>query len=155
MCLRDGQFVHARERDRFHGQSFWDFMKFLQERTRQESQRVVVICDNARYHHEKMDQAWSRWRRVSGVETLRNFPAWAVISAAWQAASHKMSAYPMKSRRVSGERNSALPAVNFLGEADEAQVRAAYPGPTWDRLRQIKAKYDPTNLLRLNQNIKP
>ena len=45
--------------------------------------------------------------------------------------------------------------VNFLGEADEAQVRAAYPGSTWDRLRQIKAKHDPTNLFRLNQNIKP
>jgi FAD/FMN-containing dehydrogenase len=45
--------------------------------------------------------------------------------------------------------------VNFLGEADEARVRAAYPGSTWDRLRQIKAKYDPTNLFRLNQNIKP
>ncbi len=45
--------------------------------------------------------------------------------------------------------------VNFLGEADEAQVRAAYPGSTWDRLRQIKAGYDPTNQFRLNQNIKP
>jgi FAD/FMN-containing dehydrogenase len=45
--------------------------------------------------------------------------------------------------------------VNFLGEADEAQVRAAYPGSTWDRLRQIKARYDPSNLFRLNQNIKP
>jgi FAD/FMN-containing dehydrogenase len=43
--------------------------------------------------------------------------------------------------------------VNFLGEADEAQVRAAYPGSAWDRLRQIKAKYDPTSLFRLNQNI--
>jgi hypothetical protein len=45
--------------------------------------------------------------------------------------------------------------VNFLGEADEAQVRAAYPGPTWDRLRQIKAKYDPTYLFCLNPDIRP
>ncbi len=36
--------------------------------------------------------------------------------------------------------------LNFLGEADEAQVRAAYPGSTWDPLHQIEAKYDPTNL---------
>jgi FAD/FMN-containing dehydrogenase len=45
--------------------------------------------------------------------------------------------------------------VNFLGDEGEARIRAAYPGPTWDRLRQIKARYDPTNLFRLNQNIPP
>jgi len=43
--------------------------------------------------------------------------------------------------------------VNFLGDVDQARVRAAYPGSTWDRLREIKARYDPTNLFRLNQNI--
>ena len=45
--------------------------------------------------------------------------------------------------------------VNFLGDEGEERVRAAYPGATWDRLRQIKARYDPTNLFRLNQNIPP
>jgi FAD/FMN-containing dehydrogenase len=45
--------------------------------------------------------------------------------------------------------------VNFLGDEGEARIHAAYPGPTWDRLRQIKARYDPTNLFRLNQNIPP
>jgi FAD/FMN-containing dehydrogenase len=45
--------------------------------------------------------------------------------------------------------------VNFLMDEGEARVRAAYPGPTWDRLRKIKATYDPTNLFRLNQNIPP
>jgi len=45
--------------------------------------------------------------------------------------------------------------VNFLGDEGEARVRAAYPGSTWDRLRAIKARYDPTNLFRLNQNIPP
>jgi FAD/FMN-containing dehydrogenase len=45
--------------------------------------------------------------------------------------------------------------VNFLAEEDEARVRAAYPGATWDRLVEIKGRYDPTNLFRLNQNIPP
>jgi hypothetical protein len=38
------------------------------------------------------------------------------------------------------------------------RLRAAinpYPGSTWDRLTAIKARYDPTNLFRLNQNIPP
>ena len=45
--------------------------------------------------------------------------------------------------------------VNFIGVEGEERVRAAYPGATWDRLRAIKAQYDPTNLFRLNQNIPP
>ena len=45
--------------------------------------------------------------------------------------------------------------VGFLGEEDEGTVRAAYPGPTWDRLRELKRRYDPNNLFRLNHNIPP
>lgn len=45
--------------------------------------------------------------------------------------------------------------VNFLGEDGAERIRAAYPGSTWDRLRHVKNRYDPTNLFRLNQNIVP
>jgi FAD/FMN-containing dehydrogenase len=46
--------------------------------------------------------------------------------------------------------------VNFagLGEEGEALVKSAY-GINYDRLASLKNKYDPTNLFRLNQNIKP
>ena len=45
--------------------------------------------------------------------------------------------------------------VNFLGDEGEERIRAAYPGSTWDRLAAVKARYDPSNLFRLNQNIVP
>ena len=45
--------------------------------------------------------------------------------------------------------------VNFLVDEGEARIRDAYPGTTWDRLRSIKRRYDPTNFFRLNQNIPP
>jgi FAD/FMN-containing dehydrogenase len=45
--------------------------------------------------------------------------------------------------------------VGFLADEGEERVRAAYPGSTWDRLAEIKARYDPDNLFRLNQNIPP
>jgi FAD/FMN-containing dehydrogenase len=45
--------------------------------------------------------------------------------------------------------------VNFLGDEGKEAVQAAYPGTTWDRLREVKRRYDPGNLFRLNQNIPP
>ena len=45
--------------------------------------------------------------------------------------------------------------VGFLGEEGEERIHEAYPGSTWERLEEIKGRYDPTNLFRLNQNIRP
>ncbi|HEY7846790.1 MAG TPA: FAD-binding oxidoreductase [Candidatus Limnocylindria bacterium] len=45
--------------------------------------------------------------------------------------------------------------VNFLVDEGEARVHDAYPAATWERLSRVKAKYDPGNLFRLNQNVPP
>lgn len=45
--------------------------------------------------------------------------------------------------------------VNFLSEEGEARVKDAYTDLVWNRLVQLKDNYDPTNMFRLNQNIKP
>ena len=45
--------------------------------------------------------------------------------------------------------------VNFLGDEGADRVRAAYPGSTWDRLAEVKQRYDPENVFRLNQNVPP
>jgi FAD/FMN-containing dehydrogenase len=44
--------------------------------------------------------------------------------------------------------------VNFMMDEGEDRIRATYRG-NYDRLAEIKAKYDPNNLFRINQNIKP
>ncbi len=44
--------------------------------------------------------------------------------------------------------------VNYLGVEGEERVKEAY-GANYDRLITLKNKYDPTNLFRMNQNIKP
>jgi FAD/FMN-containing dehydrogenase len=44
---------------------------------------------------------------------------------------------------------------NFLADEGAERVRQAYPGSTWDRLVEIKRRYDPGNLFCLNQNVTP
>jgi hypothetical protein len=44
--------------------------------------------------------------------------------------------------------------INFMTGEEQQRVQAAY-GDSYGRLVELKNKYDPTNLFRLNQNIKP
>ncbi len=43
---------------------------------------------------------------------------------------------------------------NYLDQDDEDQASAAF-GTSYERLRAVKAKYDPENFFRINHNIKP
>jgi FAD/FMN-containing dehydrogenase len=45
--------------------------------------------------------------------------------------------------------------VNFLMDEGEERVREAYGAEKYDRLKQLKRRYDPDNFFRLNQNIPP
>jgi hypothetical protein len=59
--------------------------------------------------------------------------------------------------RVAGELAGARPGayVNFLGDEGEERVREAYPGAAWNRLAEVKQRWDPYNVFRLNQNVAP
>jgi FAD/FMN-containing dehydrogenase len=77
------------------------------------------------------------------------------IVGLWNAPAEKASAVQW----VNSVRDSLQPFahgvyVNQLGETSDELVHAAY-GPNYARLVDIKKKYDPGNVLRLNQNIKP
>jgi FAD/FMN-containing dehydrogenase len=51
------------------------------------------------------------------------------------------------------ERGPAGAYVGFLGSEGPDHIREAYPGGTYERLAEIKRRYDPTNLFRLNHNV--
>jgi FAD/FMN-containing dehydrogenase len=75
-----------------------------------------------------------------------------MYGAPGEAPAHRAWIAKMAAELDQGDKGAY---VNFVNDEGEARVRAAYPGKTWDRLRQIKRRYDPTNLFRLNQNIPP
>ncbi|AFY75432.1 FAD/FMN-dependent dehydrogenase (plasmid) [Synechococcus sp. PCC 7502] len=56
--------------------------------------------------------------------------------------------------QVSAPYASAGAYVNFMTEEEGERIAAAY-GSNYDRLVQIKRRYDPENIFHLNQNIKP
>ena len=77
------------------------------------------------------------------------------ITGLWSTPAEKAEAV----RWVETTRDSLQPFaqgvyVNQLGDTSDQLVRSAY-GPNYARLVEIKKKYDPSNVLRLNQNIKP
>jgi FAD/FMN-containing dehydrogenase len=45
--------------------------------------------------------------------------------------------------------------VGFLGDEGDEGVRRAYPRATLERLAEVKRRYDPDNLFRLNLNVSP
>src|ERR1019366_525297 len=56
--LRAGKFFFHREPDKFNGATFFAFLKALYRVSTNGTRRVVVITDNARYHHARMHRSW-------------------------------------------------------------------------------------------------
>ena len=56
--LRDGLFVAMREPDKFNAQSFRNFMEKLLVVGSTEGRKMVLITDNAKYHHAKLHREW-------------------------------------------------------------------------------------------------
>lgn len=56
--LRDGMFVWSRETETFDGKTFATFLKNLRRRAIRSQKKIVVVLDNARFHHAKLHKEW-------------------------------------------------------------------------------------------------
>lgn len=90
--------------------------------------------------------------------------AWAYRDANWSMVIAGVDEDPAKAGDITDWARSYWEAVhptsaggayvNFLMEEGEERVQATY-GVNHDRLRRVKAEYDPSNFLHINQNINP
>lgn len=58
--LRDGKLVTSKPEGRFNADTCWRYLRQLRRASRRRGRRVVVIVDNARYHHALLHRDWRR-----------------------------------------------------------------------------------------------
>jgi hypothetical protein len=56
--LRDGRFFFRPETGKFNALTCWEFLKELCATSTRTARQVVVITDNARYHHARLHRDW-------------------------------------------------------------------------------------------------
>jgi len=56
--LRDGRFFFRRETGKFNALTCWEFLPELCASSTRRARKVVVITDNARYHHARLHRDW-------------------------------------------------------------------------------------------------
>jgi len=90
--------------------------------------------------------------------------AWGTRDATWSMVMAGVASDPAKTEKVADWARDYWEAVhphsaegayvNFMMEEGEDRIRATY-GDNYDRLREVKAEYDPENFFHVNQNVEP
>ena len=70
MRLRDGKLVYKRESNSFNAETYWNFMKKLRQISCHAGRRVLILADNARYHHAKLH---AEWRKKCSIRFVQLF----------------------------------------------------------------------------------
>ena len=97
--------------------------------------------------------------RVGGTDTAfahRRFGFNVGMMAQWTdpAESDRHTAWARAFFDAMRPHSSGAYLLNFVDEEGQDTIRAAF-GASYERLAQLKKKYDPTNFFRLNQNVQP
>jgi hypothetical protein len=89
--------------------------------------------------------------------TGRSAAYWIGVEAEWTEAErdHEFVSWSRAAWEDLRPFTTAGTYVNDMIESSEALVRAAYGDAKYDRLVELKRAWDPDNVFRLNQNVKP
>jgi FAD/FMN-containing dehydrogenase len=86
----------------------------------------------------------------------RNAPILAVAANFWDGPEDRPRRIEW-TRETFAALDQGVPGayVGFVREEDDVRLRQIYPGATWERLRDVKTRYDPDNVFRRNHNVPP
>jgi len=65
--LRDGRLGASKPEGYFDARTCWTFLRNLHRRSRRRGRRIVVIIDNAKYHHATLHAGWRRLQEPNFV----------------------------------------------------------------------------------------
>jgi hypothetical protein len=133
---------------------------------------VNEISDEAIAQHVKFAEKMPTWQSTMHMYPIdgavrkvgKNDTAWNYRNSQWASVIVGVDPDPANKEKITSWTKSYYDAVhpysaggayvNFMMEEGEDRVKATY-GDNYNRLVEIKTKYDPKNLFRVNQNIKP
>ena len=145
--LRDGKFVFQREDDSFNAKTCLKFFKMLKRKSVSPGRRIVVVLDNARYHHARLHKTWRK--RNAGHFSFLFLPAYSpnlnMIERVW------------KLTRRRSIHNRYFSSITEVAEAVELQFKkwriqnptllklCAFNAPTQFRHREVADEVNPTS----------
>ena len=136
------------------------------------SHLVTEISDEAVAANMEFAEALPTWKCTTHLYPIdgaaarvgQSDTAWAARDGGWVQVIVGVDSDPANAELVTDWARSFSEAVqpytagggyvNMIMEEGEDRIRTIY-GPNYDRLAEIKAKYDPDNVFRVNQNIVP
>lgn len=107
--LRDGKFVFQREDVVFNAETFFNFLKKLRKASCHSGRRVIVLLDNAKYHHGTLHKEWRNHAMPNF--TVEFFPPYSPelnpIERVWKLTRRK------------GTHNQYFPTLNLIANRVE------------------------------------
>ena len=98
---------------------------------------------------------WRVCRRMLPRTRIGPAGSWSIFAASTKGRRQGREESRVRDFAAAIDQGDRAVYANFLADEVRSASGTPYPGSTWDRPVEIKRRYDPTNLFRLNQNITP
>lgn len=84
--IRDGKMVYQKTNDSFNAETCFSFFRKLKNQSVRSGRRVIIVLDNAKYHHARLHKEWreNNEKRFSCVFLPAYSPEFNTIERVWK-----------------------------------------------------------------------